>query len=229
MQAIVLAGGQGTRLRPAVSDVPKSMAPIAGRPFLAYVLERLERHGVTDIVLAVGYRSEQVIAGLGHRHGGVRLRYSEEQEPLGTGGALRQALALTSEFPVFALNGDTYLDLDLAAMRRALGGSDARIAMAVRMMDDTGRYGRVVVESGRVAAFAPGEAGTRGFINCGVYLFAADLLASAGMPEKFSFERDFLEPNVAALAPLAFEASGYFIDIGIPEDYARAQRDLAAF
>jgi D-glycero-alpha-D-manno-heptose 1-phosphate guanylyltransferase len=226
MQAIVLAGGQGTRLRPVVSDIPKSMAPIAGRPFLFYLLERLERQGIVDVVIAAGYLSEHIQRGLGSRQGKVRLRYSIEREPLGTGGALRQALMLIEHYPVFAVNGDTYLELDFAAMRRAHDAAGARISMAVRPLSDTGRYGRVVVREDRVIAFAPGEAGKPGLINCGVYLFGDDVLASAGLPEKFSFERDFLEPNAGTLSPFAFETDGYFIDIGVPEDFARAQREL---
>jgi D-glycero-alpha-D-manno-heptose 1-phosphate guanylyltransferase len=226
MQAIVLAGGQGTRLRPVVSDVPKSMAPIADRPFLFHLLERLERQGIIDVVIATGYMSDQIQRGLGSGHGKVRLRYSVECEPLGTGGALRKALMLVEHYPVFALNGDTYLDLDFAAMRRAHDNAGAGISMAVRPMTDTKRYGRVVVRDDRVIAFAPGEAGTPGLINCGVYLFNDGILAAAGLPEKFSFERDFLEPNANALSPLAFQTDGYFIDIGVPEDFARAQREL---
>jgi D-glycero-alpha-D-manno-heptose 1-phosphate guanylyltransferase len=227
MWAVVLAGGQGTRLRSAVSGVPKSMAPIAGRPFLAYLLELLERQGITDVVIAAGYLSEQIVQSFGPRHGKLRLRYAVEREPLGTGGGLRNALALVEEFPVFALNGDTYLDLDFAAMRCAQDEAKARLGVAVRAMSDTGRYGRVVVEHGRIVAFAPGASQKQGIINCGVYLFAEDLLTSAGLPEKFSFERDFLERQISALAPMAFETDGYFIDIGVPEDYARAQRELA--
>jgi D-glycero-alpha-D-manno-heptose 1-phosphate guanylyltransferase len=228
MQAIVLAGGQGTRLRPAVSDVPKSMAPVAGRPFLIHLLERLEREGIVDVVIAAGYMSEHIQQGLGPSHGKVQLKYSVERQPLGTGGALRKALMLVVHYPVFALNGDTYLDIDYAAMRRAHDAANARISMAVRPMSDTGRYGRVVVQEDRVIAFAPGEAGKPGLINCGVYLFGHDVLASAGLPERFSFERDFLGPNLAEIAPLAFETAGYFIDIGVPEDYVRAQRELGA-
>jgi D-glycero-alpha-D-manno-heptose 1-phosphate guanylyltransferase len=228
MRAIVLAGGQGTRLRSAVRGVPKPMAPIAGRPFLAYLLALLERNGITDVVIAAGYLGEQIVQEFGPRHGTLRLRYAVEREPLGTGGALRNALAMVEDYPVFALNGDTYLELDLAAMRRALDDAKAPLAVAVRAMSDTGRYGRVVVERGRITGFASGAARQPGLINCGAYLFAADVLASAGAPETFSFERDFLERQVAALAPVAFETDGYFIDIGVPEDYARAQRELAA-
>jgi D-glycero-alpha-D-manno-heptose 1-phosphate guanylyltransferase len=227
MQAVILAGGLGTRLRSVVSAVPKPLAPIGGRPFLAILLERLERQGIDQVVLAVGYKGGAIEAALGPRHGGVGLHYVHEDEPLGTGGALARALARIERFPVLALNGDTLLDLDLAAMLAAHRGAGARLTMAVRRVEDTGRYGRAIIDQGRVVGFAPGEAGRPGLINAGVYLFADHLFAGAGLPVRFSFERDFLEPQASVLRPLAFEATGYFIDIGVPEDYARAERDLA--
>jgi D-glycero-alpha-D-manno-heptose 1-phosphate guanylyltransferase len=227
MQAVILAGGLGTRLRSVVSAVPKPLAPIGGRPFLAILLERLERQGIDEAVLAVGYKGGAIEAALGSRHGGVGLHYVHEDEPLGTGGALARALVRIERFPVLALNGDTLLELDLAAMLAAHRGAGARLTMAVRRTEDAGRYGRVIIDQGRVVGFAPGEAGRPGMINAGVYLFAENLFAGAGLPARFSFERDFLEPQASVLRPLAFEAAGYFIDIGVPEDYARAERDLA--
>jgi len=227
MQAVILAGGLGTRLRAVVSAVPKPLAPIGGRPFLAILIERLERQGIDEAVLAVGYKGDAIEAALGSRLGGVGLHYVHEDEPLGTGGALARALARIERFPVLALNGDTLLELDLAAMLAAHRAAGARLTMAVRRVEDTGRYGRAVIDRGRVVGFAPGEAGRPGTINAGVYLFAENLLADPGLPARFSFERDFLERQAQILRPLAYEARGYFIDIGVPEDYARAERDLA--
>lgn len=225
-QAIILAGGQGQRLRPVVKDVPKPLAPINGRPFLTYVLDLLQRNGVTDIVLAVGYLSEQIESALGTRWGTMALRYSVEREPLGTGGALRAALGLADRYPVFALNGDTYIDLDLRAMRDAHLRAGARLSVAVRQEAQGTRYGRVRVEDGRILEFDTASDQPVGPMNCGVYLFGENLLADPGLGERFSFEKDFLTPHARALRPLAFETTGYFIDIGIPEDFARAQRDL---
>jgi D-glycero-alpha-D-manno-heptose 1-phosphate guanylyltransferase len=226
MWAVVLAGGRGERLRSVVSEVPKPLAPVNGRPFLAHLLDRLERQGIDEVVLAVGYLKEPIMAAFGERHGVIRIRYSIESEPLGTGGALRQALAMVDEFPTFALNGDTILELDYGAMRRAHDAAGARLTIALRRVDDTSRYGAAVVEEGRLVRFEAGGAAAPGLINAGVYLFGENLLADPNLPGRFSFERDFLEARAATLKPLAFETAGYFIDIGVPEDYARAQREL---
>ena len=226
MRAILLAGGMGTRLRTVVQNMPKPMAPVAGRPFLSHLLDYLERQGVTEAILSVGYLHQKIMDAYGDRHGGIAIRYAVEDEPLGTGGGLRKALGLVEEFPVFALNADTLVDLDYRKMLQAHEQSSASLSIALRRLPDTGRYGRVVVDDGRVVAFEAHGPGQPGFINAGVYLFSENILKT-GQPEVFSFERDYLEPQAAALHPLAFEAEGYFIDIGIPEDYLRAQTELA--
>ncbi len=229
MQAIILVGGQGTRLRPVVSDVPKPMAPIRGRPFLAYLLDALEAQGFTEIVLAVGYLRDILMQTFGERHGRLRLRYSVEETPLGTGGAIRQAFAAVSGWPVFVLNGDTFLELNCAAMLDAHEAAGAELTMALTHVADATRYGRVLTEAGRVTGFEPAGRPGPGLINAGVYLFAATAMAPAELPEAFSFERDFLVPHLSRLCPLAHAVSGYFIDIGIPEDFARAQTELTPY
>jgi D-glycero-alpha-D-manno-heptose 1-phosphate guanylyltransferase len=228
MQAIVLAGGQGSRLRPVLDDTPKVMAPIGGRPFLACLLEFLASQGIDSAVLALGHRSGDIARAFGPRFGGLALRYAVEPEPLGTGGALRSALAMIDRFPVFALNGDTYLELDYRAMLAAHRAGAALLTVAVREVADAGRYGRVTVAGGRIAGFEPAGKAQAGLINAGCYLFGENLLADPALPKTFSFERDFLAPRAGALRPLAFETNGYFIDIGVPEDYGRAQRELPA-
>jgi len=226
MQAVVLVGGLGTRLRPVVSDVPKPMAPIRGRPFLAYLLDSLERQGITEAILAVGYLRDVLMECFGEKHGDLRLRYSVEESPLGTGGAVAQAFRAVRQWPAFVVNGDTFLELDFQAMRQAHEAAGAGMSMALAPVADAARYGRAVVEDGRVVDFeAAGRAGP-GLINAGVYLFSADLLAAAGLPASFSLEKDFLQPNLSEIRPLAFDRTGYFIDIGVPEDYQRAQREL---
>jgi D-glycero-alpha-D-manno-heptose 1-phosphate guanylyltransferase len=227
MRAILLAGGMGTRLRAVVQDVPKPMAPVAGRPFLSYLLDYLERQGVTEAILSVGYLREKIVEALGDRHGGIAIRYVIEEQPLGTGGGLRKALGLVERFPVFALNADTLVELDYRAMLRAQQQAGTSLAVALRALPDTDRYGRAIVEDGRIAAFAAAGPGQPGLINAGVYLFGENILADEPAPA-FSFERDFLEPKAGTLRPLAFEADGYFIDIGVPDDYRRAQTELPA-
>jgi len=225
MQAIVLVGGQGTRLRSIVSELPKVMAPIGERPFLSLLLDRLQSQGVNEVILAVGYLRELLMARFGERHDGIALRYAVETEPLGTGGALRNALAMVERFPVFALNGDTYLELDCRGMQRAHAAAGVELTIALRRVVANERYGCVTLAGDRIVGFAAQGAHTR-LVSAGVYLFAGRLLDDPALPKSFSFERDFLEPRVPIIRPLAFETTGYFIDIGIPEDYRRAQREL---
>lgn len=225
MQAIVLAGGLGTRLRSVVADRPKVMAEVAGRPYLEHLLSRLSSQGTSHVVLAVGYLRECIVDHFGARWGGLTIAYSVEQEPLGTGGAIKQALRLAGAGPCFVLNGDTWLDFDMAAMLEVHRRADVGLTMAVRPLDDVGRFGALEIAVGRVVNFHEKGRQGPGVINAGVYLMEPSLLH--GLPERFSIETDFLVPQVSRLCPLAFEVHGDFIDIGVPEDYERAQRTFA--
>jgi len=223
MEAIVLAGGLGTRLRSVVSDLPKSMAPVGGRPFLALLLDALDAGGFERVILAVGYKSDAIREHFGERYRTLQLRYSTELEPLGTGGAIRLALEQATAPEVFVLNGDTYLELDYRAMRAAHLQTAASLTVAVQAVPDASRYGALDMDAGRIRGFLEKGRSGPGLINAGVYLLARTLLDRYALPCVFSFESDVLVPHVREIAPLAFEASGTFIDIGVPEDYARAQ------
>jgi D-glycero-alpha-D-manno-heptose 1-phosphate guanylyltransferase len=223
MQAIVLAGGLGTRLRSVVTELPKPMAPVAGRPFLAWILDRLVQAGFERAVLAVGYRHEVIERHFGHTYRGVALRYSVEAQPLGTGGALRLAADHVGRWPVFVLNGDTYLELDYQAMLAAHAKGGEQMSMAVCHVPDAGRYGALDLLGGHVRGFfEKGRAGP-GFINAGTYLLSQAVLDRIPRGEPFSFEQQVLVPEVGVIRPAAFATEGLFIDIGVPEDYARAQ------
>lgn len=223
MQAIVLAGGLGTRLRSVVTELPKPMAPVAGRPFLAWVLDRLEAAGFAQAVLATGYRHEAISGCFGAAHRSLRLQYSVEETPLGTGGAIRLAASMVSEYPVFVLNGDTFLELDFAAMLAAHQAAGASLSVAVCHVPDVSRYGALELEGARITGFQEKGRSGPGYINAGVYLVAADVMQRIPPGELFSFEQQLLVPRVSELRPSAFLTEGRFIDIGIPEDYARAQ------
>ncbi len=228
MQAVVLAGGLGTRLRSVVPDLPKPMAPVAGRPFLAWVLDRLVESGFESAVLAVGYRHEAIRDHFGDDYRGMALRYSVESTPLGTGGAIRLAADHVTAYPVFVLNGDTYLELDYRAMLDAHLQSRASFSVAVCSVPDVSRYGALELDSDHIHGFLEkGRAGP-GFINAGVYLLSAEVLRQIPAGESFSIEQQLLVPRVAELRPLAFQTGGQFIDIGIPEDFERAQWMFAA-
>jgi NDP-sugar pyrophosphorylase family protein len=228
MEAIVLAGGLGTRLRNVVSDVPKPMAPVQGRPFLSFILDRLVGGGFTTVVLATGYRHEALRAYFGDHYQGVALVYSVEAEPLGTGGALRLAWDHIGGHEVFVLNGDTYLELDYGAMLASHARLDAILTIAVCQVPDAGRYGRLELSDERVRGFSEKGRQGPGWINGGTYLLAPAVRATFPAESVFSFEHDLLERQLGNLRPHAYRSSGSFIDIGTPEDYARAERVLPA-
>lgn len=226
MEAIILAGGRGTRLQAALPDLPKPLAPIGGRPFLTLLLDYLDQQGFRRIHLSIGYRGQAIMDVIGHVHGNMELHYVREDSPLGTGGALRKALMETRDSPVFALNGDTFFALDYRAMWTQHGESGAGLTVALRHAPDTTRYGRVETQGSRIVSFREkGEAG-EGWINGGIYLLNRELFDGHALPETFSFEQDFLQRYRERLAPRAFLSDAYFIDIGIPEDYRRAQKEI---
>ncbi len=226
MQAIVLAGGLGTRLRGVVPDLPKPLAPVGGRPFLAIVLRQLSRHGFRSVVLSVGYRHEMIRDAFGERFEGLTLVYAVEEQPLGTGGAIRLAVRACDDRDVFVLNGDSYVELDFADMQTIHRESGAVLTLCAVEVPDASRYGRVLGENGCVIGFAEKSIAGPGLVNAGVYLMRRDLL-EATTPAAFSFERDVLAARVAELRPRVYVSHGRFIDIGVPEDYARAQDMLA--
>ena len=223
--ATVLAGGLGTRLRAAVPDRPKVLAPVAGRPFLAHLLDRLARASVRDVVLLTGHAADQVHAAFGDRYAGMRLTYSVEPAPLGTAGAILHALPLFRSEIVLLMNGDSYCDADLAAFRRSHAEEPSAFGMVLARVADASRYGRVeVAADGRVVQFAEKEpAGPPGWINAGIYLIPRDLLEGIEPTRPTSLERDLLPGWAAAGRVRGFRAEGRFIDIGTPESYAAAE------
>ncbi len=227
MQAIVLAGGLGTRLRTVVPDLPKPMAPIRGKPFLSILLDDLVTAGFSNVILAVGYRHEAIRDYFGDRYKSLRLDYSVESEPLGTGGAIWLALAQTTAPHVFVVNGDTYLELDYQSMLAFHHEANATLTVAVCSVPDAGRYGALDIERNRIRGFSEKGRSGPGIINGGVYLLSRDLFNGYALPTVFSFETDLLAPHVGTLRPLAFQTAGTFIDIGVPKDYARAQDVLS--
>lgn len=223
-EAVVLAGGFGTRLAHVVPDVCKPMAPVAGRPFLRFVLDQLAANGIERSVVADGYRREQIEKYFGDFYRGMDVVYSPENEPLFTGGAVKQAMAKCKGDWVFVLNGDTWFDVNFSAMEAATAGAPAgvRAIIAVKRMRDFERYGTVDVnEAGTITAFHEKTPCAEGLINAGVYLIRRDVLAK--MPRKFSLESDFFTEVVSDGALCAVECAGDFIDIGVPGDYELAQ------
>lgn len=226
MEAIVLAGGKGTRLAGVVPNLPKPMAPIAGHPFLRYLLQSLQQQGFTRVILSIGHLAAEIHNGFAHWDGPLEIVFYEENEPLGTGGAIRAAMSMAKNESVFVLNGDTFATVDYAAMQQQHIATASTLSLALMPVPDTARYGAVQVDGTRVLGFSEKGRTGPGYINAGVYLMQRTLLESLNLPERFSFEEQVLMQHLHDLHPTAFLANGYFIDIGIPEDYARAQEEL---
>lgn len=257
MEVIVLAGGLGTRLRSVVHEIPKCLAPVAGRPFLGYLLDWLAAQGADHVVFSVGYLKEQVISYLQNNHWPFTYDFAVEETPLGTGGGIRLALGLCRENHVFVVNGDTFYPVELTAMP-----FDHPITLALKPMKDFDRYGAVSVKRASasvgiamaeekwfftkrcekyfssaasqadallVTAFQEKKHCEEGLINGGVYAVDRSKLDLSSLLEKFSFEKEVLEPGAAIGQIGGWVSDAYFIDIGIPEDYGKAQWALPAW
>ncbi|MDU4961124.1 MAG: nucleotidyltransferase family protein [Sporomusaceae bacterium] len=227
MEAIILAGGQGTRLRSVVSDLPKPMAIIAGRPFLAYLFDYLASHRFDRLIVSTGFMHEKIEAYFGTSYRGMRIDYSREITPLGTGGAVKLALEKTKKDTVFVFNGDTFFAINIADLLTSHIQSQSPITIALKPMEQFERYGNVISVDGSVIAFEEKKYFDHGTINAGVYILESAIFNSVKLPEKFSFETDFLEKNLKSMKCNAVIADEYFIDIGVPSDYYKAGQELA--
>ncbi len=228
-RAIILAGGLGTRLQSVVKDIPKPMATVDGRPFLEIVLDYLMHYGITEVVLAIGYKGEMILEHFGDKYKDINLYYSVEHEPLGTGGALLKAAVFFEEKPFFVLNGDTIFTVDLKAMSDIYEQEMPDMCIALKRLFNFDRYGVVEYDKWhKVTTFKEKQFHSEGWINGGIYLFDFQLFRLQKFPLKFSFEKDIMERYVTHLDFRACPLEGYFIDIGIPEDYARAQVELSS-
>lgn len=228
MQAILLAGGLGTRLRSVVNDRPKPMALIQDKPFMEYLINELKKNGITDIIFAVGYKGSLVEEYFGNGEGfGINVIYSYEDQQLGTAGAIKNAEKYISDDKFFVLNADTFYTLPYSRLLELQKSEDSEMVLVLRKVPDCTRYGIVTLEESRVTGFNEKSTElTEGLINGGVYLMNKTLLDD--IPEgKVSLENEmipmWLERNYTLSA---FVNDGYFIDIGIPEDYFRFQKDV---
>ena len=226
-QAIILAGGLGTRLRSVLADTPKCMAPVAGKPFLHYVIEHLKKQGVDKFIFSLGYMNEMITTYLDAQHSTFNIQYSIETEPLGTGGAIKHACNLVTEKNVLVLNGDTLFSLDITKLLSFHNTYDADCTLSLKPMHNFDRYGVVEMNADHsIASFKEKHHYEQGLINAGVYALNATKFAKEDLPEKFSFENDYLEKYFDKRKVYGVVQDEYFIDIGVPEDYARAQKEL---
>lgn len=223
MEAIVLAGGLGTRLRSVITDLPKPMAPIGDKPFLEYILKYLQKNGVKRVILSVGYKWETIQEYFGTNFNGIELIYSVEDEQLGTGGAIKKAMVHVLSEVVYIINGDTFFDINLKSLNLK---DNSKLMLSLKHMVKFDRYGCVESdEHSSVTAFT--EKGYRevGDINGGIYLASRDIFDSFSLENIFSFE-EFMKNNFKELKISSNVFENYFIDIGIPEDYEKAQNEL---
>lgn len=220
---VILAGGLGTRLSQVVTDRPKVLAPVAGRPFLAFLLAQLRAIGFSRVILCTGYKSDLLESAFGSKYQGLDIVYSREEEPLGTGGALRLALPLCDTEHLLVMNGDSYVDVDLGRFLDWYYQGGYQAALLLLNRTDADRYGSVTRDgAGRVIRFKEKNPGAGpGLINGGIYLMQAALPRSIPPGTLFSLEYDFF-PGLLGQGLYGYECQGRFIDIGTPESYSRA-------
>ena len=228
MQAILLAGGLGTRLRSVVNDRPKPMALIGDKPFMEYVVLELTRQGVTEIIFAVGYKGSMVEEYFKDgTQWGIQVSYAYEEELLGTAGAIKNAGSKVTEDRFLVLNADTFYQIDYSRLTSLSTERNLDMALVLREVSDVSRYGQAVLEDGWLKAFnEKTEEKRKGTINGGIYYLKRELLNE--IPEgKVSLEQDMIPKWLSEGKKLGgFVSGGYFIDIGIPEDYYRFAEDV---
>ena len=228
LAAVVLAGGMGTRLRSVVADRPKVLAPVAGRPFLTYLLDQIADAGIGRVVLSTGHLAEQFASVIGDRYRNIQIVYAHEEQPLGTGGAIRFACGFTDADQMLVMNGDSYCDADLSAYIDWHVDGRHDVSLMLAKVSDTSRYGTVEMDSGgRITAFLekrPERAA--GYINAGVYLLRRAMLEQIPSGPS-SIERDVFPVWLKERAIMGWVTDGAFIDIGIPSDYERSHEFMA--
>lgn len=225
-EAIILSGGLGTRLRSAVPDLPKTLAPVAGHPFLKYVIDFALAGGVQHIVFSLGYKHEIISAFIHNTYPGLKHTIVTEDEPLGTGGAILKATEACSSDNVFIMNGDTLFKVDLKKLSTFHLQHRAACTLSLKPMKDFDRYGVVTLENETVSGFLEKAQYADGLINGGVYALNIPAFQKHSFPEKFSFETAYLEKQYSSKEIYGLVEDAYFIDIGIPKDFERANQEL---
>ncbi len=225
---IILAGGLGTRLSKEVPDIPKPMAPVNGRPFLEYLLNHINALGFKRVILSTGYLGNQIEAYFRNSFKNLELVYSVEQEPLGTGGAVALAFKKVETPHFMVLNGDTLFRINLDLLFQRHIEQLAEVTMALREVENASRYGSVLLgPDHRITRFAEkSEHPAPGIINGGIYVISSRYFKAQQLPEKFSIEKDLFEKRLSESRVYGHVFNDYFLDIGIPEDYRRAQTEF---
>lgn len=226
MEAIILAGGFGTRLSHVVNNVPKPMAQVANHPFLVYILDYLKENGISHVVMATGYKSDVIEKYFGESYKSIFIDYSIENEPLGTGGAIKKAFKMCNNDNVFIINGDTYFDVSLNDILNQHNNKNSYLTIATKKLYKFDRYGSLSIDNNdKIISFNEKKYVDEGIINGGIYFCNKHLLDKINLA-KFSFEKEILEKQVNEGRFYSLNSNEYFIDIGIPEDYYKACEDF---
>ena len=226
-ECIILAGGLGTRLRSEVADLPKCMAPVAGKPFLHWVIAHLTTQKITSFVFSLGYMHERIEEYIQINYAHLQVKFSVENEQLGTGGAIKLALSKCEEENVLVVNGDTLFETDNNAMWIQHINHNSACTLALKPMQNFERYGAVTINDNNIiTAFTEKKYMEKGLINGGVYLINRITFNQKNLPQKFSFEKDFMEKYLETQTMIGVEDNGYFIDIGIPDDFKKANAEI---
>lgn len=227
-EVIILAGGMGTRLQSVVSDVSKCMAPVNGKPFLYYVIEHLKSQGINKYIFSLGYKSESIVHYINKEFSALDTQYSIEESPLGTGGAIKLASIKASGKDILVVNGDTLFSVNIKEFSEFHKANKSDCTLCLKPMTNFDRYGVVETSTGnRITSFKEKKYYKEGVINGGVYALGVPKFMEESLPGVFSFEKDYLEEYVTRRSMFGMKQDAYFIDIGIPEDYKRAQKELA--
>lgn len=208
------------------------MAAVNGRPFLDHILHYLSHHGIKRVVLSTGYLGEKIEAHYGDHFKEMKISYSFEKEPMGTGGGIRLAIEQCAEKEILVLNGDSFFDVDIKDFYNKHQSSTADVSLALRSVENAARYGTIeLADDNRIDKFTEKNGEEKeGLINAGIYIIKRNLfLEKTESGKNFSIEKDFFEKQLKALSVKGFVYNGYFIDIGIPEDYKKAQHDFKRF
>jgi len=226
-EAIILAGGLGTRLRAEVADIPKVLADVNGKPFIFYLLDNLISQGFKKIILATGYKHEMIQQVIGNHYKSLQVNYVVESKPMGTGGAIKNAISYVSSANILIINGDTFYPVSLNKLFESHLKSRAQLSLALKPMHDFSRYGAVEVNKiNRIIGFLEKKYYLKGLINGGTYLINKEWYSQIITTDIFSFETHILEEYYSENIFCGFIFNDYFVDIGIPEDYLKAKKDL---
>ena len=225
--AIILAGGLGTRLLSVVADRPKSMALINDRPFMEYLLDFLLESGIENFIFSVGHKSNFITNYFGKLYKNCPIEYAFEAEPLGTGGAILNAMQHTDDEHVLVTNGDSIYKTDIKAMVKLHFDRDSQLTLSLKPMKNYDRYGSIIMdENQRITKFEEKQAKESGNINGGVYIFHVPTLKKHHEIKRFSIERDYFESKVKEVRIYGMVNDAYFLDIGIPNDFEKAQDEF---